>query len=320
MRAVRVIRVEAVSVRTRFLLPFRLPVSELLFHLVGCVPLIGANRHLLVSWQAVMHESGHSKTRFICITLGGKSLVWLALLHSAGCGVVKSRSASEQLLVSDAVDRSVAQIDFRPLTGRKVYLDTQFIKPVKGIGFVNSDYIISSLRQQMVAANCMLEDSFDKADYIVEARVGALGTDDHEVNYGLPASNAISAATSILSLASAVPAIPEISFAKRNDFRAAAKLVGFAYDRRTKRPIWQSGLSKGLSTAKAMWVLGAGPFQRGTIYDGTQFAGARIHVSALDPAHRDEMWTADSYYQTRDFQSRGQIARIPAPSGETATR
>lgn len=289
MRAVRVIRVETLSIRTRFLLPFRLSVSKLLFHLVGCVPLIGASRHLLISWQAVMHQSGHSKTRFTCITFGGKSLVWLALLHSTGCGVVKSRSASEQLLVSDAVDRSVAQIDFRPLTGRKVYLDTQFIKPVKGIGFVNSDYIISSLRQQMVAANCMLEDSFDKADYIVEVRVGALGTDDHEVNYGLPASNALSAATSFLSLASAVPAIPEISFAKRNDFRAVAKLVVFAYDRRTKRPIWQSGLSKGLSTAKSMWVLGAGPFQRGTIYDGTQFAGARIRVSALDPAHGDEM-------------------------------
>ena len=66
-----------------------------------------------------------------------------------GCGTVKSRSATEQLIISDAVDRSVSQIDFRPLSGKKVYLDTQYVRSIKGPGFVNADYIISSLRQQM---------------------------------------------------------------------------------------------------------------------------------------------------------------------------
>ena len=109
-----------------------------------------------------------------------------------GCGSTKSRSATEQLLVSDAVDRSIASIDFRDLAGASVYLDTQYVKTVKSLGFVNADYIISSLRQQMLAANCYLEEDRTKAEYIAEVRVGALGMDAHNVTYGIPASNSLS--------------------------------------------------------------------------------------------------------------------------------
>src|SRR5262245_18018788 len=77
-----------------------------------------------------------------------------------GCGSTKSRTATEQLLMSDAVDRAVGQIDFRDLAGQKVFFDTRFIVNtkdpafiynVKGLGYVNAEYVISSLRQQMIA-------------------------------------------------------------------------------------------------------------------------------------------------------------------------
>ena len=131
-----------------------------------------------------------------------------------GCGSTKSRSATEQLLVSNAVDRSVASIDFRPLSGRSVYLDTQYVQSVKGLGFVNADYIISSIRQQMLAANCHLEEDRNKADYIAELRVGALGSDAHYVTYGIPPSNSLSTAASLVPNAPPIPLIPEISLAK----------------------------------------------------------------------------------------------------------
>jgi hypothetical protein len=50
----------------------------------------------------------------------------------------------------------------------------------------------------------------------------------------------------------------------------------FAYDRDSRTPVWQSGTSVAISDAKNVWVLGAGPFQRGTIYNGTRFAGSRL--------------------------------------------
>lgn len=202
----------------------------------------------------------------------------LSIAAAAGCGTTVKRGATEQLLTSDAVDRTIAQFDFRDLSGKKVYLDTQYIQAVKGIGFVNSAYIISSLRQQLVAARCLLQNKKDDADYIVEARVGALGLDSHEITYGIPASNALSTAASLVPTAPPLPTIPEISFAKKKDQLAAAKIAVFAYNRKTRQPVWQSGVNESESTAKDTWVFGAGPFQRGTIYEGTQFAGTRLGI------------------------------------------
>ncbi len=50
-----------------------------------------------------------------------------ACLSMVGCGTTREYNATEQLVMSDAVDRSIASIDFRPLSGRKVYLDTSYL-------------------------------------------------------------------------------------------------------------------------------------------------------------------------------------------------
>ncbi len=146
---------------------------------------------------------------------------------------------------------------------------------------MNADYIISSLRQQMVAASCLLEDEMDKADYICEVRVGALGTDSHDVVYGIPASAALSSAASLLPNSPPIPAIPEISVAKRMDELAAAKIAVFAYNRKTRMPVWQSGVTQARSTSKNTWLFGAGPFQSGTIFDRTRFAGEELDIPLL---------------------------------------
>jgi len=124
----------------------------------------------------------------------------------SGCGTIKGRTATEQLLVSDAVDQSIDQIDFAQLAGEDVYLDSKYMKTIRGIGFVNADYIVSSLRQSMISANCRLHDTRDDAKYIVEVRVGALGSDCHEVNYGVPGSQALNQ-TAALVTSAPIPAL-----------------------------------------------------------------------------------------------------------------
>jgi len=210
-----------------------------------------------------------------CASFGLVALL-TAVASAAGCGTTKLRTATEQLVVSDAVDRSVARIDFSPLAGEKVYFDTQYVVNVKGAGFVNAEYIVSSLRQQMVAANCLLQEKKEDADFVVEARVGALGTDDTEVNVGLPSNNALSAASSLVAGGPPLPPLPEISFGRRHDIMGASKVAVFAYNRETKEPVWQSGISTGRSVSKDAWVLGAGPFQQGSIYNGVRFAGSKL--------------------------------------------
>jgi hypothetical protein len=189
--------------------------------------------------------------------------------------------ATEQLVMSDAVDHAVAEINFEPLSGSEVYLDTTYLKNVKGSSFVNADYIISSLRQQLVAADCHLQDAKEKAEVIVEARVGTLGADANEVVYGMPANSSLTNAASLVPNAPVIPPFPEISIARKEAQQGAVKIALFAYDSETRRPVWQSGISRARSTAQDLWVFGAGPFQQGTIFEGPQFAGTQLRLPRL---------------------------------------
>ncbi len=199
----------------------------------------------------------------------------------SGCGTTKSFTATEQLLVSDAVDSTVAKIDFRPLTGKKVFLDNTFVPSQKGVPnpnpqLVHSEYVSSSLRQQMLAAGVYLCEKREEAEIIVEARLGALGFDGHSVTYGLPASSSLSTAASTLSGSPMIPLLPELSLAKKEAKQGAAKIALFAYERVSLQPVWQSGIARASSSARDTWVLGVGPLQYGTIYEGTRFAGSRV--------------------------------------------
>jgi hypothetical protein len=214
----------------------------------------------------------------------GISLVAVALV---GCGTTKSRRATEQMLMSDAVDRSVSSIDFRPLTRQRVFLDTKYVKNIVGQDFVNADYIISSVRQQMVGAGCLLVETADGADLVAEMRVGVLGTDSHDVVYGIPANNALSNAASLVPNAPTIPMVPEISVARKNNEVGAAKIAVFAYDRETRRPVWQSGVAEAHSTSKDMWVFGAGPFKSGTIHKKTEFVGGDLTIPLLTSGDDD---------------------------------
>lgn len=246
---------------------------------------------------------------------------YLALLLTGllcGCGQTKSRMATEQLLMSDAVDRAVASIDFRPLAGRSVYLDTQYIKSVKGGSFLNANYVISSLRQQMLAANCNLQEERDEADYIAEVRIGALGTDAHNVTYGIPASNGLSSAASLMPNAPPIPAIPEISIAKKEDEMGASKIAVFAYHRETRKAVWQSGLAQARSVAKDTWIFGAGPFQSGTIHQRPHFAGQELGIPFLAPASDDkaldrlESYGRDlSFVESEDSGQQAEPVKLP---------
>lgn len=199
-----------------------------------------------------------------------------AMVLAPGCGTTRVHEATEQLVVSDAVDRSIQHMDFRPLSGRKVYLDTSYLRQVKGQGFVNAEYVISGLRQQILAAGCLIQDSSNEAEVIIEARIGALGSDDHLVTYGLPENDTLNNAAQLIPGTPRLPAMPEMAIAKREAREAAAKIAAFAYDRETRKPIWQSGVRHSTATAKDTWVLGIGPFQGGSIREKTKLAGSRF--------------------------------------------
>jgi hypothetical protein len=186
-----------------------------------------------------------------------------------GCGTVKTtgtaRTGTEQLLLTNAWDSALAKIDFRPLTGVPVYLDTT------NASAIDQGWVVSSLRQAMLTQGVLLRSKPEQAQWIVEARVGAYGTDAYNALVGIPQ-------TTIPPTFTGVPTgtIPEISLLKKSHQEGVAKLAIFAYDRASGQLVWNSGTVLATSSAKDLYVGGVGPIQGGSIRGGTNFIGTKI--------------------------------------------
>jgi hypothetical protein len=204
----------------------------------------------------------------------GVSLLVLAGLLTTGCGTVKTtgtaRSGTEQLLLTNAWDSALQKVDFRPLTGVPVYLDTANIN-----ASIDQGWIVSSLRQAMLQQGVLLRAKPEQAQWIVEARVGAYGTDEHNLLIGIPQ-------TTIPATVTGVPqgTIPEIPLAKRSEQQAIAKLALFAYDRSSGQIVWNSGTLLDTANAKDVYVAGVGPIQSGSIRGGTEFVGIKLPLTS----------------------------------------
>ena len=86
-----------------------------------------------------------------------RALVVVGLLAVlAGCGTTRSsdtaRTATEQLLMSTAIDKAVNEMNLQPLSGKEVYLDTDRLN-----GFADQNYLVSTLRQAMFANGVTLK-------------------------------------------------------------------------------------------------------------------------------------------------------------------
>ena len=188
------------------------------------------------------------------------AIVMLPLLL-AGCGTTRSsdtaRTATEQMLMSSAIDKAVNEINLQPLSGKEVFLDADRLT-----GFVDMNYVVGTLRQALIANGVLLRPDRASAKYIVEARAGVLGTNSSSVMIGVPATPLPSLGT----VPGMPSAIPEIPFAKTTRQAGIAKIALFAYNAQSGKPIWQSGTFPVVSDAKNTWFFGAGPYQRGSIY------------------------------------------------------
>ena len=104
-----------------------------------------------------MHVTGKLRSSSVCgkrrkwggdvMRLTRRKGTWIVTLLGllvAGCGTSKSQQATQQLLISNAVDLSISQMDFSMLSGRSVYLSTKFLVEVGAKDFGKAPYIISS--------------------------------------------------------------------------------------------------------------------------------------------------------------------------------
>ncbi len=204
-----------------------------------------------------------------------------ALVLGNGCGTTKvtgtARTGTEQLLLTDAWDRAVREIDFKPLAGVPVYLDPA------NVAAVDQGWVVSSIRQCMAEQGVLLRPKADEAQWIVEARVGAYGTDESNFLIGVPQVNVPQTVPGVPS-----GTIPEMPLVKRSNQKAVAKLALFAYERKTGRYVWSSGTMQARSNAKDVYVGGMGPFQTGTLRDGPEFMDLPIPIVGSKEPPEDE--------------------------------
>lgn len=83
-----------------------------------------------------------------------------------GCGKSmwsdSRRTATQQLLVSDAIERTVMKLDLQPLAGRKVFLETTVLSDVE-----DSAYLSATIQQQMLASGCILAEKREDAEIVL---------------------------------------------------------------------------------------------------------------------------------------------------------
>ena len=173
-------------------------------------------------------------------------LVPAAIFLAAGCGTTKfsdtARTATEQMLISSAMEDAVDEFNFYPLSGRKVFMKSD------GVAATDKEYLLSILRQQLAANGVLLQEKPEDADYVLEVATGTVGTDRYDLIYGTKETTVPGFMTGGGSV------IPEIALIKRTDQQAKVKLTMWAYNVKTGAIVWQSGQKNSTSSVRDRWV------------------------------------------------------------------
>ena len=170
----------------------------------------------------------------------------------SGCASMKesdtARTGLEQLLISNAVDQSIAKVDFRPVTGAKIFLKTDLLD------CVDKNYVMLSTRSKLLANHCTLVDKAEDAEIIMEIASGGVGTDRTDLVVGTPEIP--------LGL---MGSVPKVNFYERKKAMGTAKLAIIATDAKSKQPVINSGFSLARSDHQHWSVMGSGPVISGSV-------------------------------------------------------
>jgi len=164
---------------------------------------------------------------YACLIL---ALSGLALSGSALSGCATNRlaepgqTATEQLLISTAVDHAVAQLNPTIPAGTKVFVDAQYFDNAPGDAALYTKYAIGSIRDLLLRRGVRLTDDRKSADVIAELRTGGQSIDHHNFLLGIPAIPVPIPLTGTLET-------PKLALFERDKQTGIAKLAITAYDK-----------------------------------------------------------------------------------------
>ena len=179
-------------------------------------------------------------------------LFGLLALSMTGCASTKTsntaRTATEQLLITNAVDQALDKIDFRAFQGHTVFLDDRYVD------CTDKQYVIASVRHRILHQGAVLVSKPEEAEVLVELRTGVVGTDIADSFLGIPEVTLPGMLT-----------LPEVRVLARQVQTGTAKLGIVAVDAQTKEVLGEGGMTLARSDTNSWYIAGMGPFKSGSI-------------------------------------------------------
>ena len=183
-----------------------------------------------------------------------------AALIVAGCTTVHVtepvQSATEQLLVSRAIDDAVAKLNVTLDPGAHVFVDTSYFDgtgPFEGMERDKSvlfpKYAISAVREKLLRGGALLTNDRRAADIVVELRTGGQSVDHNSLFVGIP-SISIPLPPTFYPVTT-----PELALFKRDRQTGIVKLAITAYRQQTGAFASASGPSFGSSNHTETTIL-----------------------------------------------------------------
>jgi hypothetical protein len=170
------------------------------------------------------------------------------LLLSACSSVVETlpeRSATEQLLLSTAADKAVAELEMPLPKGAKVYLDESRFEAY------DRGYALGALRARLLREGAALVAKRDEADLILEARAGALSINDSDELLGIPSFEVPVPLAGVFET-------PQLALYKRSEQVGVAKLGLSGYWRESGEMLFAGSPAFGLAWHDRYAVVGYG--------------------------------------------------------------
>lgn len=183
-------------------------------------------------------------------TVGATAITALLL---NGCGSVRetlpARSAIEQLLISTAADRAVAQLAVEPFSGKEVFVDPANLE------CLDKPYVLQQVKTALRAGGARIVDSRDKAELVLETASGALSINRRDLLFGVPALPLP------FQFGGQALKLPEVPLWKTVTYRGRAKILFSAVDARTGAAVGDIGLCYGKVQDSYWWLLIVGPMR-----------------------------------------------------------
>lgn len=178
------------------------------------------------------------------------ALIFMSLL--AGCATGKTtntvRTATEQLLISNAVDESLANIDFGNFAGHNVFVEEKYMDSV------DKAYILGSVRHRLMMQGVRIVDKKEDSNVTIEMRSGAVGTDSSQMFVGVPEI-----------VVPGMVTIPELRLMNKDKQQGTAKIGMVAYHTDSGQVLGNGGVSLSQSDRNNWYIFGVGPYRNGSL-------------------------------------------------------